>query len=1028
MCARISAFLVALTLATTGLAAQERFGTLQGHVTDDQGAAVPGVTVTLTDIQTGAIRTFVTDANGQYVAPDLNPGRYNIAFELTGFTKVERNDISVALGRAFELDARMRVGAVTETVQVTAEAPLVDTRSTLIAHNVSAEEFDRLPKQRSFQSIALTAPSVNVALPGDALSGIQVNGASASENMFTVDGIVTNSLVNGQSRQNTVFEYLQEVQVKTSGISAEYGGALGGVVSAVTKSGGNQFHGETHYYFQGSPLAAAPVKRLVLDPVTEATASYVQDQESPSRFNEFGGSLGGPIVKGKVFFYGSYSPRNERTTNTYNFTQGGSSDILRDIWYQQTFGKASTTSRRVNATYSVLWTPTKATGTLATYNSTTPNSYVGSPASLAPNAARGYEIQQVNQSATADVTLTNRAFLSFRGGAFHDRYSDTGIPNTTPFTYQATTEGVPGIPANLQGATGTANTPRAQITGFDTTNRYTFNADYNHVVNAAGFHTFKAGYGFQHVVNDIDTFYPGGYVFLWWGQTFTSVDGQIYNGGRGTYGYYEVNDRRIAGKAGSDIHSLYAQDQWTIGSHLTLNLGIRTENEKVPTFRPDYQKYAFQFGWGDKLAPRLGAAYDIFGDGRVKAFGSWGRYFDWTKFELPRGGFGAETWCIYYRGLDTLDISNLNLSNMPGADLWQTQGSCRDRRVPSFGSSIDPSAKPMSQDSTSGGIEYQVNRDSVFSIRYIHNHLRRTLEDIGAVDAQGNEVYVIGNPGEGNAVLQDPSGLTPIGQPLPKPKRQYDALEIGYNRRFTSNYFFSANYTWSRLYGNYSGLASSDEISLPTTGVGSTTPQQQAAGIQRSGGNENRAFDLDELLYDSHGNIVYGRLATDRPHAVKLYGAYTTKWGTQVGALFYGASGTPMTTYLETANTSSGMGPMINGRGDLGRTPVLTRTDLLINHDVPFGGSRRLRFELNVTNLFNQKTTTYIFNSINRGAGVARQSSAANLSQVNLLNGYDPNALILATPEGAFAFDPRYKMPALFQVGTQAFFDIKYIF
>ena len=135
-----------------------------------------------------------------------------------------------------------------------------------------------------------------------------------------------------------------------------------------------------------------------------------------------------------------------------------------------------------------------------------------------------------------------------------------------------------------------------------------------------------------------------------------------------------------------------------------------------------------------------------------------------------------------------------------------------------------------------------------------------------------------------------------------------------------------------------------------------------------------------------------------------------------------------MTTYLETANTSSGMGPMINGRGDLGRTPVLTRTDLLINHDVSFGGSRRLRFELNVTNLFNQKTTTYIFNSINRGAGVARQSSAANLSQVNLLNGYDPTALILATPEGAFAFDPRYKMPALFQVGTQAFFDIKYIF
>ena len=174
----------------------------------------------------------------------------------------------------------MRVGQLTETVQVTAEAaPLVDTRSTLISHNVTAEEFDRMPKGRSFQSIALTAPSVN---PGEIEGGIQVNGASGAENAFTVDGVVTNSLVNGQSRQNTVFEYLQEVQVKTSGISAEYGGALGGVVSAVTKSGGNMFHGEGHYFFEGSALRAAPVERLVLDPVGDKTAFYVQDERSPS--------------------------------------------------------------------------------------------------------------------------------------------------------------------------------------------------------------------------------------------------------------------------------------------------------------------------------------------------------------------------------------------------------------------------------------------------------------------------------------------------------------------------------------------------------------------------------------------------------------------------------------------------------------------------------------------------------------------------------------------------------------------------
>ncbi len=309
MYARISAFLLVFALAVTGVAqAQERFGSLSGTVTDQQGAAIPGVTVTITNIQSGDARLFVTDANGQYVALDLNPGRYTVSFELPGFAKVENTDITVSLGRAFDLDAQMRVGGLTETVQVTGEAPLVDQRSTLIAHNVSAEEFDMLPKGRSFQSIALTAPSVN---QGEIEGGMQVNGASGSENAFTVDGVVTNSLIGGQSRQNTVFEYLQEVQVKTSGISAEYGGALGGVVSAVTKSGGNTFRGEGHWYFDGSALSADPVKRLVLNPIDDRTVTYVQDEKSPTRHNEFGGSVGGPIVRDRLFFFGSYSPRNE---------------------------------------------------------------------------------------------------------------------------------------------------------------------------------------------------------------------------------------------------------------------------------------------------------------------------------------------------------------------------------------------------------------------------------------------------------------------------------------------------------------------------------------------------------------------------------------------------------------------------------------------------------------------------------------------------------------------------------------------
>jgi hypothetical protein len=912
-------------------------------------------------------------------------------------------------------------------VQVVGEAtPLVDTRSTVVAHNVSAEEFDRLPKGRSFQSIAFSAPSVS---QGEIEGGIQVNGASGAENAFTVDGIVTNSLVNGASRQNTVFEYLQEVQVKTTGISAEYGGALGGVVSAVTKSGGNTFRGEGHWYFDGSALSAGPVKRLVLDPTTEATAYYVQDAEQEAKTNEFGGSVGGPIVKDRFFFYGSYSPRNQKRTNNYNFAGGTNGDIPRDTWNQQAFGKVSFASRRVNASWSTLWTPTDVTGTLSAYNGATPNSQTSTQTALTPNITRGWEQNQVNTSGTVDFTLTNTSFLSARGGLFHDRYSDTGVSTVTSYTYlNPSTPLNAVIPANLHGGTGFVNTPRAQITNFDTTKRQNFNLDYNHAFNGLGFHTVKGGYGFQHVLNDIDLAYPGGFVEINWDSSFTFSG---VNRGRGTYGYYVVNDRATTNKAGSDIHSLYIQDSWTMGSKLTVNLGLRTEDEKVPSFRPEYLETAIHFNMAEKLAPRLGAAYDLFGDGRMKLFGSWGLYYDWTKYELPRGSFGAETWLQYYRGLDTLDLGSLSLANMPGPDLWTVPGSARDRRVPSFGSEegvgtrIDPDIKPMRQSSFSFGTEYQLGRNSVFTVHYVHNDLLETIEDLGALDSEGNEVYIIGNPGRGLGTETPTAGLT-TAFPTPRPVRTYDALELGIERRFSRNYFFSANYTLSRLYGNYAGLASSDEIRTPTTGVSSAVAQQQAGSIAREGGNVNRAWDLDEVLWDSRGNLdVLGRLATDRPHAVKLYGAYDFPFGTQVGGFFYGASGTPMSTYVNTVNQ---IPVFVNGRGDMGRTPVLTRTDLLLTHELAAAGSNRLRFELNVINLFNQRTTRHIFNSVNKGAGAARGSSAIDLHNTDLAQGYDYNALIRSSPDGANAYDVRYGMADLFDEGTQARFTVKYLF
>ena len=1002
-------------------------GTVAGELTDASGGVLPGVSVVLTNQANQRVHTVQTDGTGAYRI-EVPPGIYSVRFELSGFARQETPRLEVQLGRIYDLDASLKVGNISEAVQVTAEnAPLVDTRSTIIAHNVTAEEIDRMPKGRSFQSIALTAPSVN---SGEIEGGFQVNGASGAENAFTVDGVVTNSLINGASRQNTVFEYIQEVQVKTTGIPAEFGGALGGVISAVTKSGGNIFTGEAHYYLDGSPMSAGPVERLVLSPIDDKTVQYWQDDEVSDVRQEFGGSIGGPIVRDRLFFFGSFSPRINVRDNLYRFSNGTEEgNIERTSKFVQAFGKVSMGSRRVNAYVSSLFTPTYVKGTLAAYNGFGPNFLAASMASQEPNKERGWEQMQANVNGNVDVVISNGAYATFRAGYFHDRFTDTGIPQTTSYTYQTVAPPVLSngltIPSNLQGSINTTNTPRAQITDFDTTKRALFHADYNHTFQSMGWHTLKGGFGVQHTVNDVNSLYPGGYTFIFWGSTL-ALAGQAPD--TGPYGYYEVNDRGIFGKAGADILSLYVQDQWQIADRLTLNIGLRTENENVPSYKTEVQENVFEFGWKEKLAPRLGFSYDVMGTGRAKLYASYGRYYDWTKYEMPRGSFGGDIWCIKYRAIDNPnDPLTANFSNAPGRDLWRGTGNCRDRRVPSFDTVIED-AKPMSQDSYSAGFDFEVNPRTVATVHFVHNNLNRTIEDLGVLIG-GQEAYRLGNPGEGATAIMPASAapLTGGGEfPMPKAKRQYDAVEIGISRRFSGNWFGSANLTISRLYGNYAGIASSDEIRTPTTGVSSATAQQQAGSIFREGGNVNRGWDLDDAMFDSHGNLdVLGRLATDRPVVAKFYGAYNFARNTQIGAFVYVGSGTPMTTYVNSVNQTE---LFVEGRGDMGRTPVFSKTDLLLSHELPMAGNKRLRVELNVLNLFNQKTARHLFNFLNRGAGTPRASSAIDLGDTDLFDGYDYRAMINATSDGANAFDPRYGMDDLFEAGTQGQVSVKFLF
>jgi hypothetical protein len=1001
---------------------QELTGVITGQAVDQTDNVLPGARVVITNLHSASVITVATGASGTYWVP-LSPGEYAVRWEATGFARQEVPLVEVRPGRTVTLSAMLRVGSVAERVEVTAESVRqVDTNSATVAHTVTAQEINRLPKTRTFQSIALTTPSLT---HGDIEGGIQVNGASGAENVFLVDGVDTTSIINGSSRQSTIFEYIQEVQVKTSGFSAEYAGALGGVISAVTRSGGQIFHGEVGYYFSGSSLRAGPSKRLALDPFSEKSVNYVQDRKQPEFHHEGGGTFGGPITRDRLFFFVSVAPDFHWRANEYLFSSGGEQGrISRTARFFQAFAKVSLSAGPATAHVTALAVRGDVGGSLPMYNGFGANWIASSKAANEPSTTRGWLQRQVNTTARTDVAIANSGLVALRAGLFHDRYSDRGIGQITSHTYQ-TAASVPGVPEQYRGPAGTQNVPRGLLTAFDTTGRMSWNVDYTQRLERAGRHLVKGGVGYQYAINDIDSRYPGGYVDIFWGIPAVFPGGA---GDGGAYGYYTVTNRGLLGKAGADIVSLYVQDQWQIAHNLTLNIGIRSEHEKVPAYRTELRKHVFDFGLGEKIAPRLGLSYDVTGHGRSRLYTTWGRYFDWTKYSLARNLFGGEIWCIYYRSIDdpTHPLA-ATLTNMPGRDLWNGSGACRDLRVPRF-ETIDDDAKPMSQDSYSAGFDFEVNPRTVATFHFVHNNLNRTIEDLGAL-VNGNEAYLLGNPGEGTTSIMPASAapLTGGGSfPMPKAKRQYDAFEMGVQRRFSNNWFGSANLTISRLYGNYSGIASSDEIRTPTTNVGLATAQQQAASISREGGNVNRGWDLDDAMFDSHGTLdVLGRLATDRPVVAKFYGGYNFARNTQVGAFVYVGSGTPMSTYVNSVNQTE---IFVEGRGDMGRTPMFNKTDLLLSHELAMAGSKRIRLELNVLNLFNQKTARHVFNYLNRGAGAARASSAVNLAPFDLYKGYDYNALLRATPDGANAFDPRYGMDDLFEPGTQGQISVKFLF
>lgn len=987
-----TALLVTL-LAATCLLAQERTGGIQGTVSDPSGAALPGANV---EISGGSLIRPVgvkTNGAGGYSLPSLPPGQYQVSVTANGFASVKRNNVDVQVARVAVVDIKMEVGSVSETVVVEAAGAVVDTTTNIVATNVSADTYDRLPKGRSFDALVFLAPGVRNEPKG---GGYQADGASGSENVYALDGVEVTNIQSGVlDRQTQIpIEWVSETTVKNSGVDAQYSSAVGGVVAANTKSGSDSFHGQVALYYKSD--AFLPVQNrnaLRLSPSDDLQAEYFNYKKDGYRYLNPGYALGGPIVKQKIWFFSSYFPIFERTNRNVKFNSGQTGSYERndrqDYWLNRVdimpFQKL-----RVNGSYQ--YNPWKANGLLPTQQ--------GTDAFSNPWADRGFRQPYTSYNWQADYTATSRLVISGFGGYSYKNNKDYGVPGGTFYNFSAPSIGLAGVPAQFQAASG-AFTPNNQQTTQDIFERTNANITASYLVSFLGQHSLKGGWQLNRLVNSPRaSAFPDGRIYIYWNRSYNAVTIPNPPGGiRGTYGYYASRPFVTQGDVKSNNQGMFFNDSWRVNRKLTLNLGLRADKEYVPSFsaRADVPSTAIEFNFQDKIAPRLGFAFDPSGVGKMKIFGSWGWYYDVMKYELPRGSFGGDYWVDTYYTLDDPNIFNIKpaagdpyslTGTFPGKKIESV-----DRRIPSNDPGdnlIEKNLKPMRQTAIDFGYEYSLTDKSVVTARYTHKNLDRAIEDVGLLTNLG-EQYFIANPGYGITI--DPT-VIPAGYPsnvTPKAKRTYDALELRFERRYSKNLYLNASYTWSRLYGNYAGLASSDEN-------GRTSP------------NVDRNFDLPWGAYDAKGQKVYGRLGTDRPHTFKLFSSYNLKSKvgyTTFAPAFVAYSGTPISTEVSVL----GVPMLVNGRGDLGRTPIYSQLDFLVQHDFRgFREGQKFRIEFNATNILNQNTVTNVFPGYvqpNQGGG--------NLDfddPTTIFKGF--NYINLMQQQDLFV-DPRYRQASSFQ-------------
>ncbi len=1078
--------------------AQETTGGLQGTVKDPSGALVPHAHVVLTGSSLVGSKEIETDASGYYRFANLPPGSYVVTATAKGFKTIKREGLSIEVGHLPSVDIALEVGTAESVVEVTSEAPVIDVTTTRTMTNVTSDVIDLIPHGRSFQSVIQFAPSArNEPLAGNTVQsngtggsspgsttngqafGFSVAGGADSENSYLVEGQETASLIGGYSHTNVPFDFIEEVQVKSSGVEAEHGGALGGVVNVVMKKGGNAYHGSVFASYgnrgwNGSPTASSrydPVDSGSCFPVSAQPSclnaarlidpAYQNNQPKKDTGNDFmpGLALGGPISRDRLWFFVGFNPEliHQNRAVNYGPTNGGVLSFSRN---QQTYYTNAridaSVSRKIRLYSSWLYQYQRESGqalpnpdsTTGFYNvssgcfgsSSTPCASSGIPTfAFAHNL--GYAAPNSTTNVGADFTLTPRLVATTRFGYYFENYHDFGYPTSGVLNFfEASGLGAADVngnalPASFQQASGYFNAAQnINYTVRNANKHIQFDQDFAWFKSGwAGTHNFKFGYQLNRISNQLFQRYnepavqifPGSsQLYFAAGSTGTANCGtlvathptptftdpndnteqlSLYGawdtstkpatliGCTGTYGYAVVQDYGSYGYASSYNHGFFLQDAWTVGRGITINAGVRFEKEYLPgeTTVGGFPAKPIQFGWGDKLAPRIGVAWDVFKNGKMKIFGGYGVFNDMMKLNLAISSFGGQYWqnCAYAM-MDPNSISLLKVT-FNSAGRYCTGDSTGEANF-AGGSTptglvflenanergtegVTPGLKPYRQHESILGVDYQIAKNLAFEARWDRRRLDHVIEDAALFSPAGEEVFTIVNPGQGqNAVNTtcNVASILPAGVPVCPPNvraaRSYDGLELRLTKTHSQHWFGMLSYTYSKLRGNYTGLTSTD---ISDGGGGRNAP------------NNSRAFDESYFQFNAYGGSSAGNLPTDRPNTFKGYAYYELgwkKWTTDIGMIQYAYQGSPVSSYVDVGYSvipGNYFAVYTEGRkwasitqdpaGNLTvtgvaprRTPWFTQSDLNLTQNFKLSEAKVISFSATFTNLLNQHSVT----------------------------------------------------------------------